>query len=168
MHTPIWALTLAYWLHMLATIAWVGGLAALAILVFPAARQTLEPKAYADLLGSIQRRLDPLGWFSLALLAATGLIQMSANPNYSGFLAITNRWAVAIFLKHLIIIAMVGISAYFTWGLIPVLRRFAIRRAAGQAVSEIDRLQRREIMLLRINLILGVLVLALTAIARAS
>jgi uncharacterized membrane protein len=60
MTTPFWALTLAYWLHLLATVLWIGGLVVLSLLVLPAARKTLEPQAYASLLADIERRLDPL------------------------------------------------------------------------------------------------------------
>jgi uncharacterized membrane protein len=166
--TPALALTLAFWIHMLATVVWIGGLAALSILVLPAARQTLDSSAYAQFLGSLQRRLDPLGWLSLIFLVATGMFQMSANPNYAGFLAISNRWAVAILLKHLVFLGMVAVSAYLTWGLMPRLQRIALRRAHGQEVPESQVLQNQEIWLMRANLILGILVLALTALARAS
>lgn len=153
---------------MLATVVWIGGLAALSILVLPAARQTLDSSAYAQFLVSLQRRLDPLGWLSLIFLVATGMFQMSANPNYAGFLAISNRWAVAILLKHLVFLGMVAVSAYLTWGLMPRLQRIALRRAHGQEVPESQVLQNQEIWLMRANLILGILVLALTALARAS
>lgn len=166
--TPVWALSAAYWLHMLATLTWLGGLAALAILVLPAARRTLELPAYTRLLGELQRRLDPLAWASLVLLAATGMFQMSASPNYSGFLAIDSRWAAAILIKHLVFFIMTGLSAYLTWGILPALRRAALRQAAGRDTPETAQLQGREIFLLRLNLVLGVIVLALTAIARAS
>ncbi|HEX7973402.1 MAG TPA: hypothetical protein VF498_03265, partial [Anaerolineales bacterium] len=84
MSTPAWALTLAYWLHMLATVVWIGGLAAVTLLVLPAARQALPSPAFAGLLSSIQRRLEPIGWLSLTVLIATGLVQMSASSNYKG------------------------------------------------------------------------------------
>jgi uncharacterized membrane protein len=168
MSTPTWALSLAYWLHMLATVVWVGGLAALAGLVLPAARQSLDAQTYADLLGRIQKRLDPLGWFSLLLLVGTGLVQMSASPNYTGFLEIGNRWAAAILAKHLVIAGMVGVSAYLTWGVMPGLKRAALRAAQGKTAPEAERLQRQEDRLLRLNLALAMIVLALTAVARAS
>jgi uncharacterized membrane protein len=166
--TPTWALTIAFWLHMLATVVWIGGLAALSILVLPAARKALDAGAYAALLESIQRRLDPLGWLCLLLLLATGLVQMSANPHYQGFLAITNRWAVAILIKHIVFAGMTAVSAYLTWGLLPALRRTALLQARGRAVGDAERLHSRELLLLRVNLILGILVLALTALARSS
>ena len=173
METSTWGLSLVYWLHMLATVVWIGGLAALGLLVLPAARRTLDEGAYPAFLAALQRRLDPLGWFSLAVLAGTGMIQMGANPNYQGFLAIQGRWATAILLKHLVFLGMVGVSAYLTWGLLPHLRRMALLQAgladqAEGASARLMYLQRQETLLLRLNLILGVIVLALTALARAS
>ncbi|HSF82645.1 MAG TPA: CopD family protein [Anaerolineales bacterium] len=168
MTTPAWALSLIYWLHMLATVAWIGALSTLAILVLPAARQALEAEAYAALLQKVRRRLDSLGWLCLVVLAGTGLFQMSANPNYQGFLSVSNRWALAILLKHLLFLAMAGVSAYLTWGLLPNLQRLALRLAQGQDVPGSQRLWRQEATLIRLNLVLGVFVLALTAVARAA
>lgn len=166
--TPVWALSAAYGLHMLATVIWIGGLAALVLFVLPVARHSLDSEAYANLLEKAQRRLDPLAWLSLVVLIGTGLFQMSASPNYQGFLTIDNRWSLAILLKHIVIFGMVGVSAYLTWGIMPNMRRLAFRRAKGQETPEAERLQRREIRLLRLNLVLGVIVLGLTAVARAS
>jgi uncharacterized membrane protein len=167
MSTPNWALTLAFWIHMIATVAWIGSLATVA-LILPVARRSMDSPAYADLLSNLQKRLDPVGWLSLVLLIATGMIQMSANPNYEGFLAIGNRWAAAILIKHLVIGGMIGVSAYLTWGVLPSLQRTALRRMRGQETPEVGTLQRREEFLLRLNLVLGLVVLALTAVARSS
>jgi len=176
MTTPPWALTLAYWLHMLATVVWIGGLAALALMVLPAARRALDGQAYAALLNLVQHRLERLGWFCLILLAGTGLLQLSANPHYQGFLAVQNLWAAAILVKHLLFLAMIALSAYYTWGLLPHMRRLALRKAqadktgvdAGHLIQTAADLQRQETWLLRLNLLLAVLILALTAVARAA
>ncbi len=166
--TPLWALILAYWLHMLSTVMWIGGLTALVLLVIPAARRALDDTAYLALLESLQRRLDSFGWFCLALLTATGMFQMSASPSYSGFLAINNLWAMAIFAKHIVFLTMIGVSAYFTWGLLPALRRLALRISQGKgSPEEQSRLQRQNLLLLRLNLLFSVVILALTALARA-
>jgi len=165
---PYWALSLIYWLHMLATVVWIGSLASLSLLVLPAARKLPPGEPYAAFLFALQRRLDPLGWICLLILVGTGLFQMSANPNYAGFLAIDNRWAAAILIKHLVFFGMTGVSAYLTWGLMPALGRAALRQAHGQATPEAESLRQREATLLRLNLGLGILVLALTALARAA
>lgn len=163
-------LALAYWLHMLATVVWIGGLAALSILFLPAAQKILESAAYSNLLTQVQSRLQQVGWFSLAILGVTGMFQMSAHPAYNGFLAIDSSWSAAILSKHLVIGLMILASAYSTWGLLPALRRAALLRAAGKAVDEAQaaRLRKRETRLLWANVILSALVLALTAWARTA
>jgi len=166
--TPTWALTLAYWLHMIATVTWIGGLVALNTLFIPAARNDLAVEDYTRLLDRIQRRLDPLAWLSLAVLVGSGLFQMSASPNYEGFFQFTNRWSQAILAKHLLFLAMTGVSAYLTWGLLPALRRTAMRRDRGMDAPAMAVLEQRERRLLRLSLILGIAVLGLTALARAS
>jgi putative copper export protein len=105
---------------------------------------------------------------SLAVLLATGLFQVSASPNYEGLLNISNRWAVSILIKHILFFGMIGVSAYLTWGVLPALRRNALLQAKGVEIKDADKLQKREVLLLRINLVLGVLILGLTALARAS
>lgn len=167
---PNWGLTLAYWLHMLATVTWLGGLATLAILVIPNARKMLKADDYARFLEKMQSRLQQVGWFSLAVLTGTGMFQMSAHPSYEGFLAIENSWSVAILAKHAVVALMVVVSAYNTWGLTPALRRLALMRAAGKGLQgdAIKRLQKQEDLLLILNGGLSVVVLLLTAVARAS
>ncbi|MBE0696552.1 MAG: hypothetical protein IH586_06480, partial [Anaerolineaceae bacterium] len=97
---------------MIATVVWIGSLSALSLIVIPAARKSINGAAYSDLLARIQARIQPLGWFCMAVLVVTGLFQMSANSAYDGFLAITNNWAVAILIKHLVIGLLVLTSAY--------------------------------------------------------
>jgi uncharacterized membrane protein len=168
MNTPVWALTLAFWVHMLATVIWIGGLVLLALVIIPVGRRTLSPDDYLNFISQIQRILDPVAWFALVVLVATGLIQMSANPNYEGFLAIDNRWSLAILIKHLIFVATIVVSAIMTWKVLPSLRRAAMRQAKGLPEDKNESYQRQELVLLWINLGLSVVILALTAIARTA
>lgn len=170
MDLPDFGLALAYWLHIVATVTWVGGLIALSVLVIPAARRTLQPGDYAALFDRLQAGLQRVSWLSLAVLIATGMFQMSAHPAYEGFLAISNAWSVAILIKHILIGFMVLAGAYLTWGIMPSLRRMALLRAAGQNLDAAKdlALRKRESRVLTINLILSILVLLLTAIARAA
>lgn len=169
---PNWALTLTYWLHMVATVTWIGSLVTLSVIILPVVKQRLRPPEYISVLESVQKRLDPLAWFSLLMLLATGLIQMSASPNYQGLLVIQDRWSAAILIKHILFIAMGIISAYITWWLLPELHRIAISQS--QKPDDLNLADRskhhhqREYFLLRLNLVLGILILVLTAIARTS
>ena len=42
---PAWALAITYWLHLLATVTWVGSLAAISFLVLPAMQRALNPES---------------------------------------------------------------------------------------------------------------------------
>lgn len=167
---PSWVLSIAYWLHMLATVAWLGGLSAMVLLVLPAIQRSLTAESTSAFLNQLQNRLNRLGWISLTILAATGMFQMSSHPQYQGFLAIENNWATAIFIKHVVISLMVLITAYLTWGLLPALNRLALKRAAGKPVDEglANRLEKQEKRMLWISLGLAAVILALTAWARVA
>ncbi len=165
-----WVLTTAYALHMLATVVWIGGIAFQAVLLLPAALPLSSSQTMFELNQKLWRRFQPLAWLSLAVLTGTGLMQMAANPNYDGFLTVENRWSVAILLKHIAIAGMVALLAYQSWSLHPRRSRQALRLAltsegAGADSGEILRQDRR---ISRIHLLLSVIILILTAIARTA
>ena len=165
---PAWALALVYWLHLLATVTWIGGIVAISILVLPAARKSLEPVDQLAFLEALQKRLEPLAWFSLGMLIATGLFQLSANSHYNGFFDVSTQWSLAILVKHGLVGVMIVVSAVQTWEVLPAIRRTLMRRERGATEEEIVRLQKREERLLRMNFILSILILGATALARAA
>lgn len=165
---PYWALSLVYWLHLLATVAWIGGIVAISILVLPAARRSLKPADQLAFIEAMQKRLEPLAWFSLGVLIATGLFQLSANSHYNGFFDISTQWSLAILVKHGLVAVMVVVSAVQTWEVLPAIRRTLMRREKGATEAEMIALKSREERLLRMNFILSILILGATALARAA
>jgi len=165
---PAWALALVYWLHLLATVTWIGGIVAISILVLPAARKSLSPPDQLAFLEALQKRLEPLAWFSLSRWIATGLFQLSANSHYNGFFNVSTQWSLAILVKHGLVGVMIVVSAVQTWEALPAIRRTLMRRERGATEEEIVRLQKREERLLRMNFILSILILGATALARAA
>ena len=165
---PNFALSISYWLHMLATILWIGGLATVGWFAIPAIQAMKDPLEQVKAFDRMQRRIDPLGWFSMVLLIGTGLVQMAANPNYDGFLAFTNRWAVAILLKHVVFLGMAGLSAYLTWGVTPAFRRGIMLQERGVDAPDLRALEQKNLRLIRVNLVMGLIVLGFTALARAA
>jgi len=164
---PSWEMALIYWLHMLATVTWIGSLAAINLLVLPAAQRTLKLVDQLSFISALQKRLEPLAWFSMSLLLATGLIQMSTSPHYDGFLSLSTQWSLAILVKHSLGVIMVVVSAIQTWEVIPAIHRTLMKKDNADA-DELAKLQRREVILLRVNLILSALILGATAFARAA
>jgi uncharacterized membrane protein len=165
---PSWALALTFWLHLLATVTWVGSLAGISFLVLPAMQRSLNPETQLVFIEAMQKRLEPIAWFSMSLLVLTGLFQMSVNPHYDGFLSTSTQWSLAILTKHLLGIIMVVVSAIQTWEVIPAIRRAIVKSKKSDNAEELDVLRRREILLLRMNFGLSILILLATAFARAS
>jgi uncharacterized membrane protein len=164
---PSWVMAIIFWLHMLATVAWIGSLAAINLLVLPASTRTLKLVDQVSFIAALQKRLEPLAWFCMGLLLVTGLFQMSANIHYNGFLSTSTQWSLAILVKHSLAAIMAVVSAIQTWEVLPQIRRTLMKKESA-STDELVKLQRRETILLRTNLILSALILGATAFARAA
>src|SRR5512143_3542382 len=167
MPIPTWTLAFLYWLHLLATVTWIGSLVSIYVLILPISRRVLKPVDEMALVDGIQKRLEPIAWFSVSLLIATGLFQMSVNPHYNGFLSISGQWSLALLAKHILVATLIAVSAVHTWDVLPSIRRLLMRRDKAHPEA-ILRLQRRELTLLQASLVLAGLILLATAIMRAS
>lgn len=161
-----WVLVASYWLHLLATVVWLGGMALFVFVAWPALRQeTLNHNQWLTL----QKRFLPWGNGSLVLLLLTGFVQMTNDPNYDGFLAINSLWAGAILVKHLAFVGMVLVAAYLQLSVYPAMDRvnLLVQKRPQLAETEYMSLHRQEMRLLRLNLVCAVVVLLCTAVATA-
>ena len=169
MPTSPFLITLSYTLHLIATVVWIGGLVTLAFVIQPMANQLLsDQRDSARLMAAIQKRFAPLANISLIVLILTGMVQMTNNKLYKGFLQFDTAWAQAILLKHLAVIAMIAVAGVITFSIQPALRRHALLLAHGvDDAGAAARLTAQQTRLTRMNLVLSVVVLIFTAIARA-
>ena len=161
-----WILAFSYWIHLLATVVWLGGMALMALVAWPALRrETLAENQWLDL----QRRFAPWVNVSLVLLLVTGFIQMTNDVNYTGFLQIDSLWAGAILVKHIAVFAMIAIAAFTQFRIYPAMDRLALlaQTKPDLAQTETTQLTHQENRLLRLNLLCAAAVLLFTAIATA-
>ncbi len=171
------ALAILYAVHLLAAVVWIGGLVMLVLVVIPGTRRVLSDapdvetpvQTSADaLLTELERRFTPLANLSLVVLIATGMLQMSMDDNYGGFLKFNNTWAWAMLFKHLAVIGMVLVASYVALVLEPERRHLRTLAAAKRPDHEGSRgLARRHARLAKLNLSCGLLTLLFTAIATA-
>lgn len=163
---PVWVLAVSYWVHLLATVVWLGGLALMAFVAWPAVRgQLMDTSQWIWL----RKRFSPLANVSLVLLWVTGFLQMTADPNYEGFLVLDSTWAQAILIKHIAVGGMMAFGLYIQWRIYPALDRMAIlaKKQPITAAAEQQRLAQQEIRLLHLNLVCAAVVLLCTAVATA-
>jgi putative copper export protein len=143
-------------LHDLFTAVWIGGLITLALTVLPSARQVLGKGLQTkELLNAIQKRLSVLVYVSIFGLILTGMLQANRNPTFEGLFRFGSAYATALSLKHIVVIAMVGVALF---------RSLVLGRRQGPLTSSQEKLN---VGLLLLNVVLGVIILLLTGLSVA-
>ena len=159
------ALALSLFFHIGATVIWIGGILLLTFLVVPELNRALANQpAWHQLLRRLRKRMTPLSNLSLAVLIVTGVLQMSADPNYEGLLSFSNRWSQALLIKHLLLIVMAAAGLSLQIAVAPALERTSLllERGRGDA-GEWERLRQRERRLTLLIAALALLILAASA-----
>lgn len=159
------ALAFSLFLHIGATVIWIGGILLLTLLVVPELNRALaEQPALHQLLRRLRKRFTPLGNLALATLIVTGVLQMSTDPNYESLLSFSNRWSQILLFKHLLLIIMAAAGLFLQLTVAPALERASLllERGRGDA-DEWNRLRRRERRLTLLIASLAVLILAASA-----
>ncbi len=115
-----WLLTLSYFVHFLATVIWLGGIALTLIMILPA----MQTGKFGQ-IDWFAWRQNFMWWIngSLVILLLSGFYQMTVDPNYGGFLVLDGAWAWAMLLKHIAYAGMVAISFYLQFSLYPAIER---------------------------------------------
>lgn len=145
------------WLHALATVIFIGQYLLLAVLYLPAfAKQKAE--ITGPILSDISKRSRPWMYASLLIFMVTGIYLMIVDPNYLGVGDFGNLWSIAMLVKHLLIVAMIGMGFFFN----AILRVGPLMSSNSGAESAIARFG----IYTKLMAVCGVLVLLLTALAQ--
>jgi copper transport protein len=111
-------------IHVAAMAAWLGGLAAL-LLVLPAAtRSATEAADRGRLLAGPLGRFSALALATVVLIMATGLIQAYVYVRHPSDL-ISTGYGRAVLAKFLLLVAVIAVAAYNRQTVMPRLKRIA-------------------------------------------
>jgi len=163
-------LVVCNWLHLIATVVWIGHMANSAILFTPLSKKYVSKSTYGDFLADYRRRDKPTALTAIVVFFATGLGLMLLSPQYQGLGNIfANSWSTIVFAKHIIVLVMVGLGVYMGSAIMPKLAsawsELATEGTSHSAInSHIARLERVRSSVALSLLILGLVVLLLTAI----
>ena len=146
-------IALSVWFHAVGTVLLIGHYLLLSVIYLP----VLEKNGGA-FLSEISRRSRPWMYVSLVIFMVTGIYLMFADPNYLGVGDFGNFWSVMMLVKHLLVVAMIGLGFWYN----------AILRVGPMIVSNNNAELgiRRFRMFSNLMAICGVLVLLLTALAQ--
>jgi copper resistance protein D len=150
------------WLHIVAAMAWVGGMLFLVAVLVPLLRTpAMRPQATA-LFHAVGTRFRPVGWIALTTLVITGVFNVTMRGYSVGQLlngeAFAGRWGAALALKLAFVTLILAMSAVHDFWLGPR----ATRLSGENAPPEVREKWRRVASWMgRITFLLSLAVIAL-------
>jgi len=144
------------WLHVLATIVMVGYYLFTGLIYLPVLERRMQPDTLRDLLEQVSARLRPFFGGSLLIFLVTGAYLMLTNQSYLGlghFFA--NPWSSLIVIKHGLVLAFLALAVFSERAFLPHI--------SDQNPAALKQF----FWAMNINLILGAVIVLLTAIAQA-
>ncbi|MFN8519559.1 MAG: CopD family protein [Chloroflexota bacterium] len=102
-------------LHTVGFVIACGYYVILARVILPGLVATLDGPAVGRTLLMVERRALPLLVVAIILFATTGTYLMLTDPSYHGLGAIRDPWSSMMLLKHLVVVAFVGVGAAVDW-----------------------------------------------------
>ncbi|MCZ7397825.1 MAG: CopD family protein [Candidatus Methanoperedens sp.] len=139
------------WLHYLATVMWIGGMA-FNLLVLRPSMAVIEQNQRPVLGASVLKRFIIFAWLSIAVLVLTGI---SINYNRIASDNIPATYGIVLLGKHFVTSIMILVVAWVSFVLSAKLAPFAPKP---------DTI----LILVKTNLSLGILVLFLTSALRVA
>ena len=148
-------------LHLIATVVWIGGIFMILLVILPGAKASLESgPMISGLMKEISKRFTPTANISIVVLIITGIVTVLYDKTLTYNLDFSIPWNPAMFLKHIIAAFMMIIHFYRGSLLIPKIGKLS---AQGEN-PRVIRLQRLSLNLVKTNLVLGVIILALSGV----
>lgn len=147
-------LSASYFLHLLATVVWIGGIIMILLVILPSAKTSLESAPMiSGLMKEITKHFTPMANISIFVLLVTGIVTAFYNKNFTNILDFSNHWNLVMFLKHIFVALMIIIHFYRGLILNPKIGKLSLQVDE----SQIAKLRKYSLDLVKANLVLGVL-----------
>jgi uncharacterized membrane protein len=155
--------SVANWLHLAATVIWIGAMSTNMFVLMPAAKVSLEPPVMGRFMATFMKKFRPLVYTCIATLAITGVIMTVLNKDYLGAFDFGNLWTWLLLVKHVLIVIMVITVVYAFEVLAPRVGKLA---AAGPS-PQLAQLQKLQMRMAMAGLVMGFTVLLFTSVITA-
>ncbi|MCZ7381227.1 MAG: CopD family protein [Candidatus Methanoperedens sp.] len=140
------------WLHYLATVMWIGGMA-FNLLVLRPSMIVIDQNQRPILGTKVLKRFIIFAWLSIAVLILTGISIAVSRGAFEDIFSTT--YGIVLLSKHFVTLIMVLIVAWISFVLSAKLSSFAPKPETI-------------LLLVKTNLSLGILVLLLTSVLRGA
>ncbi len=146
-------------LHLLATIAWIGGMFFNIVVIMPAVSKTLDPATAGKFMKVVFSRVRIVVYVSILVLFITGIPMKIASEYYVGIINFDTTWETVGFIKHVFVGLMALMAIYSFEILAPKVGKLALKGPSTQLLV----LQKRQKMLGAIAFLFGITVIFLSA-----
>lgn len=155
-------LVVGAWIHLFASVVWVGGIFFILFVALPAAKETLDRPG--KLMGALSKRFVPLANISILLILMTGVLMSLSSHSLAEITSLGSSWSQMLSVKIMLALIMAGIHVYRGLVLTPKITRLT---GEGGHLEKVSGLQRLSLSLVKVNFLLGLTVLLITGILYA-
>jgi uncharacterized membrane protein len=147
------------WIHLIATVAWIGGMFTNFFIYLPSMAKTLEPQVAGRLMGAVMKRFRVMVYASMAVFLLSGILlgQMDLNPGVS---VTARNEVVNILIFKIPLFVLMVILAIVAF---EVVAQRAARLAAEGPSPGLKKAQRTQKIMAVIGFLLGLIILVLSA-----
>ena len=158
-HNPILQISLDF-LHLMATIAWIGGMFFNFLVVMPTVNKVLDPATTGRFMGVLMKRVRVIVYSSLLILFVTGIPMKIASEYYVAIINFDNNWEIVGFIKH-VFVALLAIMAFLSFEIVsPKVAKLAAKGPSPELFS----MKKKQMMLGALAFLFGIAVIFLSAI----
>jgi uncharacterized membrane protein len=147
--------TLLYWVHTIASVYWIGGIAFIVLILIPKTKQILGKEA-GKLIGAISKTFKLHVDISIIILILTGIALSMVNAPVQ--IEQVDNWRILLIAKHILVAIMIFIHIYRN----TILSK---RINKENEISKKSSLQKLSLNLVKVVLIIGLIVLLLSIMA---
>lgn len=135
MSPKLFGFALIAFLHNLFTAIWFGGMIVTLLTYMPAVKEALGPGPQSKrVMVAFKRKQRVWVYISMVGLLVTGLLMSKRSPEFVRLFSVSNPFSLALTIKHVLVLIMIGIALYRSIALMPkALPSAPARGADGQA-----------------------------------
>lgn len=151
--------TILDFFHVLATVAWIGGMIFNFLVVMPTVMKVLDPPSAGKFMGAMMKRVRVVVYVSLLILFVTGIPMKIASEYYIAIINFDNTWEIVGFIKH-VFVGLLALMAIYNFEILgPKVGKLV---AAGPS-PQIAALRKKQMMLAVVSFLFGIIILALSS-----
>ena len=104
-------LILAYWLHICATVIWIGGIFFILFVTIPST-SLISPEDKKAIMGDTAKRFTSFANISIVIIVLSGIVLNILNNKYAGLGNFYNTWSIILTVKLLVVLLMILVHLY--------------------------------------------------------